>query len=76
MKLFYNVADEVIGFLKIINRWLELLADAQRGIPKELLYWIQHYEGGKLFSWVGRREDVTLHHKPLYMTNMPEIRIL
>jgi len=43
---FYNVADDVIGFLKIINRWLESLADAQRGIPKELLYWIQHCEGG------------------------------
>ncbi len=47
MESFYNVADDVIGFLKIINRWLESLADAQRGIPKELLYWIQHCEGGR-----------------------------
>lgn len=46
MESFHNVADDVIGFLKIINRWLESLADAQRGIPKELLYWIQHCEGG------------------------------
>ena len=49
MEVFRNVADDVIGFLKIINRWLESFADAQSGIPKELLYWVQHYEGGKLF---------------------------
>ena len=46
MESFCNVADDVIGFLKVINKWLESLADAQRGIPKELLYWIQHCEGG------------------------------
>ena len=46
MESFYNVADNVIGFLEIINRWLESLAAARHGIPKELLYWIQHCEGG------------------------------
>lgn len=46
MESFYYVADDVIRFLKTINRWLESLADAQSSIPKELLYWIQHCEGG------------------------------
>ncbi len=46
MESFYCVADDVIGFLKTINEWLGSLADAQRGIPKEFLYWIQHCEGG------------------------------
>ena len=46
MESFYNVADDVIRFLNIINIWLESLGDAQRGIPGELLFWIRHAEGG------------------------------
>ncbi len=46
MESFYNVADDVIRFLEIINKWLESLGDNQRGIPKELLFFPKHVEGG------------------------------
>lgn len=46
MESFYNVAEDVIRFLEIINKWLESLGDDQHGIPKELLFWIRHAEGG------------------------------
>ncbi len=46
MESFYNVANDVIRFLNIINNWLKSFGDEQYGIPKELLYWVQHCEGG------------------------------
>lgn len=46
MESFYCVADDVIKFLDVINQWLESLGDDERGIPKELLFWIRHCEGG------------------------------
>ncbi len=46
MESFYRVADDVIRFLEVINNWLESLGDGQHGIPKELLFWIRHCEGG------------------------------
>jgi hypothetical protein len=46
MESFYNVADDVIKFLEIINKWLESLGDDQHCIPKELLFWTRHAEGG------------------------------
>lgn len=46
MESFYPVADDVITFLEVINNWLESLGDGQHGIPKELLFWIRHCEGG------------------------------
>lgn len=46
MESFYNVADDVIKFLEIINKRLESFADNEHGIPKELLFWIRHAEGG------------------------------
>lgn len=42
MESFYNVADDVIRFLKIINNWLESLGEGQHVISKELLYWIRN----------------------------------
>ena len=42
----YSVAEDVVNFLEIINKWLESLGDNQRGIPKELLFWVRHVEGG------------------------------
>ena len=46
MESFYNVAQDVIAFLDIINPWLESLGDDKNGIPKDLLFWIKHAEGG------------------------------
>jgi hypothetical protein len=43
---FYTVADDVVALLDVINRWLESLGDGRRGIPKELLFWLRHAEGG------------------------------
>ncbi len=43
---FYRVAHDVIRFLEVINNWLESLGDGQHGIPKELLFWVRHCEGG------------------------------
>ncbi len=47
MESFYAVAAEVIKYLELINQWLESLGDDPKGIPRELLYWISHCEGGK-----------------------------
>jgi hypothetical protein len=46
METFYDVAEDVLGFLDIINLWLASFGDDQKGIPKELLFWIRHCEGG------------------------------
>jgi hypothetical protein len=47
MESFYAVAADVINYLELINQWLESLGNGPRGIPKELLFWIRHCEGGK-----------------------------
>lgn len=47
MESFYAVAPEVIQYLELINLWLESLGNEPKGIPKELLFWIRHCEGGK-----------------------------
>lgn len=47
MESFYAVAFDVIKYLELINQWLESLGDDSKGIPKELLFWIRHCEGGK-----------------------------
>ena len=46
MESFYNVADDVINLLEVVNRWLKSLADEKKGLPAELLFWIRHCEGG------------------------------
>ncbi len=46
MESFFNVANDVITFVDIINKWLESLGDDKNGIPKDLLFWIKHAEGG------------------------------
>ena len=46
MEAFYAVAAEVIKYLELINQWLESLSNPER-IPKELLFWMSHCEGGK-----------------------------
>jgi hypothetical protein len=46
MESFYAVAPDVIKYLEIINQWLESLGDNLKGIPRELLFWIRHCEGG------------------------------
>jgi hypothetical protein len=47
MESFFVVASDVITYLALINQWLEALGNDPRGIPKELLFWIRHCEGGK-----------------------------
>ena len=47
MESFYAVAPDVIKYLELINHWLESLGNDPKGIPKDLLYWIRHCEGGK-----------------------------
>ncbi|TSA08175.1 MAG: hypothetical protein D4R73_08990 [Deltaproteobacteria bacterium] len=46
MESFYQVAQEVIKCLEVINRWTASLGDDEAGVPKELLFWIRHSEGG------------------------------
>ena len=46
MESFYAVASEVIKYLELINQWLASLGNDSRGIPRELLFWIRHCEGG------------------------------
>ena len=45
MESFYNVADDVIVIIRQINLWLESLGREDE-IPKDLLYWVMHCEGG------------------------------
>jgi hypothetical protein len=47
MESFYAVAPDVIKYLELINQWLESLGNDPKGIPKDLLFWIRHCEGGK-----------------------------
>ena len=46
MESFFNVANDVIAFVDVINQWLESLGDDKQGISTELLFWIKHAEGG------------------------------
>lgn len=57
MESFYAVAPEVIKYLELINQWLESLGNEPKGIPKELLFWIRHCEGGKTTQ---RIQDILL----------------
>jgi hypothetical protein len=41
----FNVAPHVLKILGAVNSWLCKLGD-NRHLPKELLYWVQHVEGG------------------------------
>lgn len=45
MESFYCVADDVIAFIREINHWLACLG-CEEEIPKSLLYWEMHCEGG------------------------------
>ena len=45
MDSYYCVANEVIAIIKEINHWLEGLGREDE-IPKDLLYWVMHCEGG------------------------------
>lgn len=47
MESLYLVADEVLKYLKVINQWLVSLGQDPRGIPQEVLFWIDCCEGGK-----------------------------
>ncbi len=77
MESYYCVAPEVIQFLEIINRWLESLGNDSNGIPKELLFWIRHCEGGKTTQ---RIQDLLLlirsYHYLLDTYNISKIIIL
>lgn len=46
MDSLYKVSSDVITILDAVNRWLESLADDQKGISTDLLFWIRHAEGG------------------------------
>ena len=46
MESFYNVADDVLGFLEIINKWLKSLANEKFCVSEELLFWVRQCEGG------------------------------
>lgn len=43
---FYDVADDVLNLLDEINGWLISLGEGRFLLPKEILYWIRHSEGG------------------------------
>ena len=47
MESLFAVASDVIKYLELINQWLESLGNNPQGIPRELLFWIRHCEGGK-----------------------------
>jgi hypothetical protein len=47
MESLFAVASDVIKYLEFINQWLESLGNNPQGIPRELLFWIRHCEGGK-----------------------------
>jgi hypothetical protein len=42
---FYAVAPDVLEILRAVNEWLSRL-DHEDGIPRDLLYWVCHCEGG------------------------------
>jgi hypothetical protein len=46
MESFFAVAFDVIKYLELVNQWLESLGTDPKGIPRELLFWIRHCEGG------------------------------
>ena len=46
MESFFNVANDVIAFVDIINDWLKQFGDDKQGIPTDLLFWIKPAEGG------------------------------
>jgi len=46
MESYYVVASEVIRILQVINQWLKSLADEEKGVPEEILFWIKLAEGG------------------------------
>jgi hypothetical protein len=46
MEAFHTVAPDVIKYLAIVNEWLRSLGDDPKGVPRELLFWICHCEGG------------------------------
>lgn len=45
MESYYCVAEDVIAIIRQINLWLESLG-REGEIPKDLLYWVMHCEGG------------------------------
>ncbi len=45
MESYYCVSDDVIDIIRQINHWLESLGE-ESAIPKDLLYWVMHCEGG------------------------------
>lgn len=45
MEPFFNVAPHVLKVVSAVNRWLREQGD-ESDLPAELLYWVQHVEGG------------------------------
>ena len=45
MESYFCVSDEVIAVIRRINQWLEGIGREDE-IPKDLLYWVMHCEGG------------------------------
>lgn len=45
MEAYFSVSGEVLRILGMVNRWLASL-DEVGAIPRGLLYWVQHVEGG------------------------------
>jgi len=46
MESVFKVADEVIRILERINKWIRSADNEKIGLPKEILYWECHCEGG------------------------------
>lgn len=46
MESYFIVAEDVIKYLEIINKWLRTLANKKWGFSEELLFWVRQCEGG------------------------------
>lgn len=57
LEYFLVVADEVKEVTDDINDWLARLSDPERGVPKRVLFWTKHVEGGYTIQ---RVQDILL----------------
>lgn len=70
IKSYYSVASEVLEILRDVNDWLGRLASPD-GFSKEVLYWVQHCEGGDTTQriqdgllMVGSYRELIDRHRP------------
>ncbi|MCB4790671.1 MAG: CDP-glycerol glycerophosphotransferase family protein [Elusimicrobia bacterium] len=77
METLYSVSDDVIAIIKVINEWFKALSYGKIANIDELLFWIQHVEGGETTQ---RIQDVLLlirsylHLFDVY--NISEVKII